>query len=69
MLTLVSGAWPVMAVVMTTAASTVAPAKKASRLFHAIWITAAILFVASPDGEGATDSVPARKVASWVSGR
>ncbi len=66
---LVSGVWRAMAVVMTTAASTIAPAKKSTRLIHAIWITAAILFVASPDGEGATDSVPARKVAAWVSAR
>jgi hypothetical protein len=66
---LVSGVWSAMAVVMTTAASTVASPKKSTRLIHAIWITAAILFVASPDGEGATDSVPARKVATWVSGR
>jgi hypothetical protein len=43
--------------------------KKTSRVFHAIWITAAILFVASPDGEGATKSVPARKLAAWVMGR
>jgi hypothetical protein len=66
---LVSGVWNAMAVVMTTAASTVASPKKSTRFIHAIWITAAILFVASPDGEGATDSVPARKIATWVSGR
>jgi hypothetical protein len=61
-----------MAVVMTTA-STASPVstspQKSSRLFHAIWITAAILFVASPDGEGATKSVPARELAAWVAGR
>ena len=66
---LVSGFRRAMAVDMTTAPAATISRKKSSRVFHAIWITAAILFVASPDGEGATDSVPARKVAAWVSGR
>jgi hypothetical protein len=66
---LVSGAWPAMDVVMTSAGTTSASPKKISRVFHALWITAAILFVTSPDGEGATKSVPARELAAWVIGR
>ena len=58
-----------MAACMTTAGATVSSPSKSSRLIHAIWITAAILFVATPDGEGATKTVGARKLASWVAGR
>jgi hypothetical protein len=66
---LVNGVWAAMAVGMTTASTVSTSPQKSSRLFHAIWITAAILFVASPDGEGATKSVPARELAAWVGGR
>jgi hypothetical protein len=54
---------------MTTASVVATAPKKSSRVIHAIWITAAILFVTSPDGEGATKSVPARKLAAWALGR
>jgi hypothetical protein len=66
---LVSGVKVAMAVVMTTASVVATAPKKSSRVIHAIWITAAILFVTSPDGEGATKSVPARKLAAWALGR
>ncbi|WP_175414755.1 hypothetical protein [Nibricoccus aquaticus] len=54
---------------MTTASTVATTPKKTSRVFHAIWITAAILFVTSPDGEGATKSVPARELAAWFLGQ
>jgi hypothetical protein len=69
MVLLVNGVWKAMAVVMTTASTVATSPKKSSRFLHAIWITMAILFVASPDGEGATKSVPARALVSWVAGR
>jgi hypothetical protein len=39
-----------------------------SRIIHACWITALIIFVATPDGEGASKGVGARQVASWIAG-
>ncbi|MGC4073614.1 MAG: hypothetical protein QM760_14085 [Nibricoccus sp.] len=50
---------------MTTASACITSSKKPSRLMHAIWISAAIFFVACPDGEGALKSTPVRVVASW----
>ena len=66
---LVSGVCVSMTVHMTTASTVAVSRKKSSRLFHALWITAAIVFVTSPDGEGATKSVPARVLAAWVMGQ
>ena len=54
---------------MSTASTVATSRKKSSRLFHALWITVAIVFVTSPDGEGATKSVPARVLAAWVMGQ
>jgi hypothetical protein len=54
---------------MSTASAASTSRKKSSRLFHALWITVAIVFVTSPDGEGATKSVPARVLAAWVMGQ
>jgi len=65
----VNGILSAMAVLMTTASTVTTSSKKTSRVFHAIWITAAVLFVTSPDGEGATKNVPARELVAWVMGR
>ena len=54
---------------MTTSSCGRCSSHRLPRIVHACWITALLVFVASPDGEGATKGVGARKVAGWIAGR